>query len=335
MRRRQLLPCLAAAAVAGCRTSARQPRKLRLGLIPRFTLAPVYLADELGFFREADLRVEMHAFPEALQLLPALAGGQIEVSFGTVGAGFINAVLKGARVRIVAGRDIAVPGCTTGGAIFGHRKSFPNGLRDLRTLKGKRVAVSQLVGLPAFYLDQLLASAGMTRADVRTVVMRYPEAAAAVTAGKIDAMVASQLDKDLDFTSANVVRSIALAEILPNFQFTFITFGPALLDGDPETGVRFLWCYLRGVEEYRAGKTPRALEELARAFRTDPAAARAACREGISADGRIDRLSVQRFVDWAVKNGHVRQAVDASQLTDTRFVEEACRRLSRPAGASK
>ncbi len=329
MHRRRLLSCLAAAALVGCGKTARQPRKLRVGLLPRYSLAPLYLADELGFFREAHLEVEMHPFSESLQLFPALAGGQLEATFGMVSPGFINAVLKGARPRIVAGRDIAVPGCTTGGAIFGHRKSFPGGLQDLRALKGKRVAVPGLVGISGFHLDQLLASAGMTRADIRPVVMRYPEAAAAVTAGKIDALAGTLMDMDLDRASGNVVRSITLAEVLPNYQYSFILFGPSLLGRDPETGVSFLWAYLRGVLAYRAGKNPRAMDELARAARTEPVAARAACREGISVDGRIDLPSVQRFVDWAFKNGYVPQAVEAARLIDSRFVEEAGRRLSR------
>jgi NitT/TauT family transport system substrate-binding protein len=334
MRRRQLLPCLAAA-LAGCGKEDRQPRRLRVGLIPRFTLAPLYLADELGFFREAGLQVELLPFQDAPAMLTLLVGGGIQAAFVIPTAGFLNAVLRGARLRIVASRDIAVPSCTTGGAVFGHVKSFPNGLRDLRALKGKRVAVHGLMSLPAFFLDQLLASAGMTTTDIRLVFMSYPEAAAAVTAGKIDAVAAAHMDKDLDYASAQVVRSVTLAEILPNYQFSFILFGPALVEADPEIGGSFLWAYLRGVHAYRAGRTPRALEELARATRAQPAAARAACRDGISADGRVDPASVQRFVDWAVRKGYIPKAVQASQLIDTRFLDQAHRRLGRPASANR
>ncbi len=335
MHRRQLLPCLAAAAVAGCRRKPPQPRKLRAGLIPRFTLSPLYLADELGFFRQAGLEVEMRPFPEAAHMLPPLAAGLIDAGFIMPMPGFINAVLKGSRMSIVAARDLAAPGCGSGGAIFGNRKAFPNGLRDLRLLKGKRVAIPGQTGLPAFYLDQLLASVGLTRADVQPVIMRQPEAAAAVASGQIDALAAAHMDKDLDYVSGNVIRSVTLSEIMPNYQYSFIVFGPTLLEGGLEAGVSFLWAYLRGVQAYRAGHSPRALEELARATRSDPAAARAACRDGISADGSVDPVSVQRFVDWAVTNGYVPRAVEASLLIDTRFVEEANRRLSRQTGARK
>ncbi len=326
MRRRQLLPCLGAAALTGCARKTH-PRKLRVALLPRFTLAPLYLADELGFFREAGLEVEFHPDPDPAQLLTLLASGQVQVGMQPPAPGFINAALKGARMRLVAARDVAVPGCVAGGTIYGNRKAFPRGLRDLRVLKGKRVAILTQTGLLAFFLDQFLASAGMTRADVIPVTMRQPEAAAAVAAGKLEAVVTGNLDRSLDSVSADIVRSITLGDILPNHQHTFVMFGAALLEGDPERGVSFLWAYLRGVREYRSGKTPRALAELAHASDHDLAAASAACRESISADGRLDRVSIQRFVDWAAHNGYIARAVDASQLIDTRFVEEANRRL--------
>ena len=335
MDRRQLLPCLVGAALTGCGKKGRQPHRLRVGLIPRWRLAPVYLAHELGFFQEAGLKVDFHRFAGHLEMLLLLAGGALEVGFNWATGGFINAVLKGARLRIVASRDIAVPGCDTGGVIFGYRKSFPQGLHDLRLLKGKRVAVHDHTDLGAFFLDQILASAGMSSDDVKLLSMGSPEAATALMGGKIDAVPTASLDKDLDFVSANVVRSITLSELLPNYQYTFVLFGPALLDGAPEIGVSFLEAYLRGVRAYRAGQTPRALEELALAGHNDPAAARAVCRESISRDGTVDRASVQRFVDWAAKKGFIPRAVDASQLIDTRFVEEALRRLNRRSGSTR
>ena len=329
MRRRGFLPCLAGAAVAGCGRKGRQSHRLRVAFIPRFTLAPIYLAAELGSFRQAGLEVEFIHIHQSALMPTLLAGGQIQVAMSSPTPAFINAVLKGARMRIVAARDTTTPGCANSGAIFGNRRAFPSGLRDLRALKGKRVAIHNQTGLVAFSLDQLLASAGMTRNDINPVIMGVAEAAAAVAAGKLDAVAAAELDKNLDLVSAEIVRSITLEEVLPNHQFTFVIFGADLLEGNPEAGIGFLWAYLHGVREYRAGKTPRALEELARAARHDLAAVRAACRESISREGRPDRASIQRFVDWAAGKGYLLRTVNASELIDTRFVEEANRRLEQ------
>ncbi len=332
--RRQFLPCLGAAAAAGCGRRIAQRRTIRVTLTPRFTLAPMYLADEMGYFRQAGLEVEFHHAPDSVQMLPPLAAGRVDAGCQVPSPGFINAVLKGARLRIVASRDIAAPACGGGGNFFARRQAFPKGLADLRALKGKRVAVTSPTSFTAFLLDTLLASAGLTSADVTLSMMRLPDAMAALRAGAIDAVPAVTLDKDLDFASADVIRSFTLSRLLPNYQYSFITFGPSLLDSDPETGAGFLWAYLRGAADYLAGKTPRALEELARAAHSSPEAARRACRENISRDGKVDRDSVQRFADWAAGKGFIPRAVDASELIDTRFIERAHRRrpgLAQPA----
>jgi NitT/TauT family transport system substrate-binding protein len=322
-----------AGAFSGCRRQPSDLRRVRVALRPHFAQAPVYLADELGFFRECSLRVEIARFPQPMQMLPLLARGGIDVGFLAPVPGVINAITKGARIRLVATREIATPGCTSGGTIFASAKTFPRGLKDLKLLKGKRVATLGRAELTEFFLDMILDSAGMTLDDVELLTMRLSDGAAALAGGKIDALVAASFDTDLDFVSRNVVRSITSADILPNFQYTYMIFGRRLL-GDTETGVRFLWAYLRGVREYQSGKTPQVFNELARAGHADATAARAACRNGLSRDGKIDRSSVQRLIDWAAKKGYIPNTVEASQLLDRRFVEEANRRLHRGWGPS-
>jgi len=311
------------------------PRKVRVSMIPRFALAPVYLADELGFFKEAGLELDIRQLPDSPQMIPLLAGGQLDVVFGTASPAFINAVTQGARVRIVAGRDILTPGCATAGTIWGHRRAFPNGLRDIRLLKGKRVVVTGTTSVTAFFLDLYLASAGLNAGELQVLTMRGAEGAAALAGGKIDALVWGAFENDQAFTTADFVRGPSVADFLPNFQFTFVIYGPRLLGPDAATGVRFLEAYLRGVEAFESGKTPRAFDQLALATRADPAAARSACRQFFSSDGRVDVSSVQRYADWAVSKRFVPARVDAAALIEACYVEEALRRLGRGNGGQR
>ena len=91
-------------------------------------MAPLYLADELGFFRDVGLALDVQPLTETTQLIPLLAAGQIDVTFAGATPAMLNAVAQGARTRIVAARDIAVPGCTQ--EVHGHRKSFPDGFTN-------------------------------------------------------------------------------------------------------------------------------------------------------------------------------------------------------------
>ena len=329
MNRRELFLSLAGGGLAGCRPQSRDIRKLRVSLVPRFTLAPVYLADELGFFREERLAIEILKLPETTRSIPLLAGGQLDVVFGTATPGFFNGVMRGARMKIVGSREVVVRGCGREGTVYGNRKAFPHGLDSVKLLAGKRVSVPSKTSVNHFFLDVLLESAGMTMADVRLLTLRPAEAAAALVGGKIDALVYGSFENDIEFASAGIVRGPCAADLIEGLQYTFIFFGGALLEGDPAAGTGFLTAYVRGVREFMNGKEPRAFDQLARATRADPGSARAECRERLTRDGVVDRVSVQRFLDWGRKLGYVPSGGDAGNFIDDRFAEGARRRLER------
>lgn len=315
MNRRTALTLLAGSALSACRRTPAALRTIRVISTPNISVAPLFVADELGYFAAAGLRIEAQVLGEPTQMIPLVAAGRADVAFSGVNPTSANAVLKGARVRVVACRDAAVKGCTH--EIHGRRASFPNGFKDAGELKGKRVAVTATSSLTAFVLDTLLASAGLQTSDVDRVIMRQSESTPALLAGKLDASV----DMDRNYASQDIIAGPSLAQLLPGFQYSYIQFGESLLDGDVAVGAAFLRAYLRGVREFRAGYTPRALERLAADSGMSPVAVQNACRERLPEDGRVDPVSVQRLLDWAVKNGFIPESLDAARLIDARFLD--------------
>ena len=198
----------------------------------------------------------------------------------------------------------------------------------MKRLQGRRVALAGQTQISEFYLDSILATAGMNSRDVHIAVMRQPDAAAALIADRVDAIVSSHFDKDLQAMSPKVVRLGELADLLPGHQYSYIAFGPTLLDGDRETGVRFLIAYLRGDEQFRRGRTPRFLEDLARESNMDLDAVRQGCRDTVTPDGSIDLRSLERFQTWAVRKRYCPEEIEIGRLIETGFLEEAHRRLS-------
>ena len=51
--------------------------------------------------------------------------------------------------------------------------------------------------------------------------------------------------------------------MLGEFQYAYILYGSALLDGDPAVGTSLLRAYLAGVRRYVNGETPQFLDDLA------------------------------------------------------------------------
>jgi NitT/TauT family transport system substrate-binding protein len=335
MQRRDLLQGLLAtgvAAGAGCsrRHASGPPRQLEVAASRYLVMAPLYLAYERGYFAQAGLELAIRHFASAAQALPLLAAGKLDVSFSALSPALLNAVAKGSTIRIVAGREVASPVCGEVGVIYGRREAFPRGIEDLRHLRGKRLAAGAMASVAGFLVDTLLAQAGLRETDLELLYMDRSNAVAALTAGKIDAMLSGlHPEKDLVATLPQLVRSTAVAQALAGFQYSHILFGESLLKAEPAAGARFLAAYLRGVREYRAGATPRFQEEYIRENKLDPRAVQVTCRETSTPDGSIDLGSLRRFLEWAIGKGYSQPGLRAEQLVDHRFLELA-RRLDSP-----
>ena len=329
MRRRDMLAgCTASVALAGGLACAgRKPvasRKFRVAAARRLSVSSLYLAQELGFFREAGLDLELVQAAGYANSAILLAGGKIDVLFTGIGAIILNAVVKGLPLKIVAGREIASPACGNVGAIYGLRRTFPQGLADITRLKGKRVATGPTIGFSRFVLDAHLARAGLSSKDVTTVGLDFGQNVAALFGGGVDAIVVTDdFDRDPASLSTEIVRTPGLSHIHPNFQSSYIFFGPSMLAADPDCGVRFLRAYLRGAQEFARGKTPRFMEEFARANGLDVQRTVTACRNNFTLDGTIDPNSLRLFADWAARWKYVPRSVSVSEIADDRFLRRA------------
>jgi len=281
----------------------------------------LHLADELGYFQQEGLRIEHVPANSSSEAMVAAAGGQLDVQFTVLNTAFLNAVLRGAQIRIVAGREIARPNCMNMGAICALRRRFPEGLQNLAVLKGKRIAAGPTVGTLYFALDQHLTQAGLSIKDVTTVALGWPEDYTALLSGSIDAMVLSDVIPT-GGRSELLVFSRAFGELRPNFQYSFIFFGKTMLEEDPEVGRRFLRAYYRGAQEFARGRSPSYMKKFAEYRKIEVADLKDVCRESFSLDGAVDRDSLHAFSSWALERGLVPRLLQFHELTDLRFLEK-------------
>jgi len=311
----------AASAVTGCsrrKTTAR--RQVQVGLTPYLSMSPFHVAKESGYFSREGLDIEPSQFTEALQTVPLLAAGKLDVGFIANSPSLINSIAQGARVRIVAAREAATP-CSNAGRIFVSRKRFPNGVQELHQLKGKTFTVVSFTS--RFMLDVLLEHYGMRREDVRTERMNNQEGLAALQAGGVDAVIASSTDLTQAAAFAQLAPGPSFTAILPGFQFSFIVFGRRLLEGDPESGRSFLRAYFQGLGDFLHGKTPRFMRQYADANHLDPHVVETQCRNTMSADGAIRTADLDRFIHWCVANKYSPKIIEPASLIDARFLGPA------------
>jgi ABC-type nitrate/sulfonate/bicarbonate transport system substrate-binding protein len=292
--------------------------------------AGLFTALEYGYFQNEGLEVEL--LPEATrtsQTLPLAGGGEVDVVSAPLTPTAVNAISKGMKLRFVAGRGVIAPECGGGATIYGRKDSFPNRLRDLSELRGKRLELTARGGQSEFFLDILLTSAGLTRNDVDIRLLNREESLIALVNGALDLMIDWDADRRLTEVSDTVFLGPSIGPILGRQQLSFIYFGKRLLEDDPEIGGAFLAGYLKGTRDFVQGANPKWLDEYIAKFSLDGNEIKARCRSYLTRDGTVDFASIERYVAWASKNGYCPNPVAIDKMVDTRFLELAWKKVGR------
>lgn len=172
--------------VSGPTVAAAKPEKTQVTIAVGGKAAlyylPLSLADELGYFRDAGLNVEILDFPGGAKALQAMMGGSADVVSGgfdhtivmqTRGQSLTAFVLQGATpaISLVVAKDKAAT------------------WRGPENLKGMKIGVTAPGSSTNMFVNALLARGGLTADDVSIIgVGSGQSAVAAMQAGHLDAL---------------------------------------------------------------------------------------------------------------------------------------------------
>lgn len=306
--------------------TASTPATVKVALQPFLSFAPLFIATEEGYFAEQGLNIEyVTVAPD--QVIPALVQGKVDVLGELISVGTLNTIARGGKIKIVADRGYNDPeGCPLI-AVMGQRSLVEAGkLDDVASLRDKRVDVPEL-SWSAYYVDRLLATAGLSLDDVLVTNVPPPAEFQALEQGQIDASVTAEPTITRLKQAGHSALFTPVQELLPDSQFAIMIYGPTLLDENRDAGNRFMTAYLKGVHQYNQGKTDRNVEIVAKHTELDPALVRAACWASIHDDGTINVQSVLDFQAWAVEKEYLDNPVTEEQFWDPSFVEYASEAL--------
>jgi NitT/TauT family transport system substrate-binding protein len=175
---------LAIAAVASAR--AEDALKARIGVLRLSSSAPVFIAQDKGYFREAGLDIELKFFDAAQPIAVATTSGDVDFGVTAFTAGLYNLAGKGT-LKVIGGMSREKAGYPLIG-YFASNNAYAAGLKTPKDLAGKRIAVTQ-VGSSFHYSIGLLADKyGFRLADVKIVPLQsLSNAAAALKGETVDA----------------------------------------------------------------------------------------------------------------------------------------------------
>jgi NitT/TauT family transport system substrate-binding protein len=165
---------------------AEDALKAKVGVLRLSSSAPVFIAQDKGYFREAGLDVELKFFDAAQPIAVATTSGDVDFGVTAFTAGLYNLAGKGV-LKVIGGMSREKSGYPLIG-YFASNNAYAAGLKTPKDLAGKRIAMTQVGSSFHYSLGLLADKYGFKLSDVKIVPLQsLSNAAAALKGETVDA----------------------------------------------------------------------------------------------------------------------------------------------------
>jgi NitT/TauT family transport system substrate-binding protein len=157
------------------------PVAITVGTLPAGDYAPLYIAQQEGYFEEEGLDVTIEIIAGGAVGVTQLVSGEIDFSAATW-ANTLSAVSQGLEIQVVReGTDSNKEG------INGLLVQSDGPIQSIEDLRGQTLSINTLQSATEVQIRDCLASEGLEPGDYELVEVAFPDAAAAVSQGRIAA----------------------------------------------------------------------------------------------------------------------------------------------------
>lgn len=324
-------------AIAG--SVGAQTSEVSIGIVNAISDTPLLLADRKGYFAEAGIKAKIIAFDGGARMIAPLGSGDLDVGAGAPSAGFFNAFARDIQIRMVADKSSNSKQYNFK-TVMVRKALWDSGqVRSLKDLKGLKVGIGGGAGGLDYALwDVVLRSAGIAPRDSDVTAVNFPQQPLALQTGAIDVSIVPEPYVAMARKMAAAVELAPIADLVPMQQTGVILYGRRLLE-NREIGVRFMTAYLRAVRDWTralkdgrlAGPGAQEIIDLMVANRmvADPAIFQEIVPNWVDPDGRISMESLELAVAYFKREKLVAETVSLPAVIDTRFLDEALRRIGR------
>jgi NitT/TauT family transport system substrate-binding protein len=321
------LLALSASGIAG----ADDVLKARVGVLRLSSSAPVFIAQDKGYFRDAGLDVELKFFDAAQPVAVATTSGDIDFGITAFTAGLYNLAGKGT-LKVIGGMSREKAGYPLIGYFAGNN-AYAAGLRTPVDLAGKRVAVTQVGSSFHYSLGLLADKYGFKLSDVKIVPLQsLSNAAAALKGETVDAALlpVSTARKLMDDGGAKLLGWVG--DETP-WQLGAVFASPKTLTNKTLV-TKLLAALTRADREYYDvilanvidGKAPinektEPLLEIIAKYTNLPVEQVVGNCAYIDADGKLDVKNVDNQIKWLQGQGFVDKGFDADTIIARDYVK--------------
>jgi NitT/TauT family transport system substrate-binding protein len=238
-----VLAALCAAALAGCGdddspdAATGRATTVKVGVVPIVDVAPLFLGVEQGFFRDEDLTIQTQFAEGGAAIVPAVMSGDLQIGFSNT-TSLVIARSKGLPMRIIA--NGAAAGTNADDAPDAVMVRGDSKIRGAGDLEGRTVAVNTLNNVATLTLNSALERAGADYRKVKVTEVPFPDMAAAIEAGRVDAaMVQEPFVTALKAAGGRVLFN-PMEETERNYTFATYFANERFIEEQPDVLERFV-----------------------------------------------------------------------------------------------
>jgi NitT/TauT family transport system substrate-binding protein len=310
---------------------ADEPLKAKVGVLRLSSSAPVFIAQDKGYFRDAGLDVELKFFDAAQPIAVATTSGDVDFGVTAFTAGLYNLAGKGT-LKVIGGMSREKQGFPLIG-YFASNKAYDAGLKTPKDLAGKRIAVTQVGSSFHYSLGLLADKYGFKLSDVKVLPLQsLSNAAAALKGETVDAAL-------LPVSTARPLMESGGAKLLgwvgdeTPWQLGAVFASPKTL-ANKALVTKFLAALERADREYhdvilatiKDGKAPiddktRPLLAIIAKYTDLPIEQVVGNCAYIDPDGKLDVANVDNQIKWLQQQGFVDKGFDADAIIAKDFVK--------------
>ena len=305
--------------------------KVKVGVLRLSSSAPVFIAQDKGYFRDAGLDVELKFFDAAQPVAVAVVSGDIDFGVTSLTAGLYNLAGKGT-LKVIGGMSHEKAGFPLIG-YFATEKAYASGLKTPRDLAGKRIAMTQVGSSFHYSLGLLADKYGFKLAEMKLLPMQsLSNVGAALKGETVDAALLpiSAARKLLD---EGGIKFLGWVGDETPWQVGAVFASPKTLE-KKELVTKFLGALERADREYHdviltavaGGDAPindmtRPLLEIIAKYTNLPLEQVVGNCAYIDPEGRLDVKNVANQIEWLQGQGFVDKGVTAQAIIARDFVK--------------
>jgi NitT/TauT family transport system substrate-binding protein len=296
--------------------------------------APVYLAEEYGYFADQGITLNYVLFPSASEVIPSITRGDVDVAAIGINPATLNALAGNFGIKLVADTGTQFPGFPLNVVVV--TNEMAGTIKGPADLKGHKIALTPpgMGTASGFLLSKYLAQGNLTVNDVDVVPLTFQDQVAALTNRSVDvAFMAEPFATQV--VKQNIGKILTGSDtMLPGYQVTGLLYTDKFMSSQHDAAQGFMIAFLKGVRAYMAAfggnATDRDKVIQVMTKRTDIKDAQLwnqMIPTGSSPDGAVDVQSIAAAQAYFKGLGLVQNTPDPATLVNTSFAQEAVRQL--------